>query len=115
MLPPVSSPLATPVQGGAAAPAAAAVRRTGAEAAATVVTVSAEGARAAASQDTAKVATGIVQVAADVNGDGTVSDQEQQTDDAQLALKKAMLEGGPDLDQALQAYQTIASLADAQR
>lgn len=79
------------------------------------MTVSAAGARAAASQDMAKVATGIVQVSADVNRDGTVSDQEQQTDTAQLALKRALLTGGPDLDRALEAYQSVASLADVQR
>jgi len=92
-----------------------AARRSPPEGSAAVVTVSAAAARAAASQDTAKVATGIVQAAADVNHDGTLSDQEQQTDDAQVALKKAMLEGGPNLDAALQAYQQIASLSDAQR
>ncbi|WP_394407878.1 hypothetical protein [Roseateles sp. BYS78W] len=77
--------------------------------------MSAAGARVAASQDTAKIATGIVHASADVNGDGTVSDQEQQTEDAQVALKKAMLEGGPNLEQALQTYETIAALADVQR
>lgn len=90
-------------------------RRAAQPQASVVVTVSAAGARAAASQDTAKVATGIVHVNADVNGDGTVSDQEQQTDAAQLALKRALMEGSPNLDQALEAYQTVASLADAQR
>ncbi|WP_343624436.1 hypothetical protein [Roseateles puraquae] len=90
-------------------------RRPQEEPASVVVNLSAAGARAAASQDSAKVATGIVQASADVNQDGTVSDQEQQTENAQLALKRAMLEGSPDLEQALQAYQTIASLADAQR
>jgi hypothetical protein len=92
------------------------VRRPVAEAASAVVTVSSAGARASsASQDAAKVATGIVQASADINHDGTVSDQEQQTDDAQRALKKALVEGGPNLEEALQAYQAIASLADAQR
>ena len=100
----------------ASAPAAAVpVRRARAEVASATVTVSPAGARAAASQDTAKVATGVVHVTADVNQDGTVSDQEQKTEDAQLTLKKALMEGGPNLDEALQAYQTIASLADAQR
>jgi hypothetical protein len=113
MLIPATPPLTTPAPGATPAPEPA--RRAVAEAVSSVVSVSAAGARAAASQDTAKVATGIVHVSADVNHDGTVSEQEQQTDDAQLALKKAMLEGGPNLDEALQAYQAIASLADAQR
>lgn len=111
MLPPITPPLAPLSSGGAAAPA---VRRAAAEASA-VVAVSSAGARAAAAQDTAKIATGIVHASADVNADGTVSEQEQQTEDAQLALKKALLEGGAGLDEALQAYQAIASLADAQR
>lgn len=98
--------------GGGAAP----VRRTEARAtAASVVTVSAAGARAAASQDTAKVATGVVHASADINQDGTVSSQEQQTETAQAALQKALLGGGGNLEEALQAYQAIASLADAQR
>lgn len=113
MLTPVTPSTGAPSAGPVAASAP--TRRVEAEAASVVVTVSAQGARAAAEKDTAKIATGIVHVSADVNQDGTVSDQEQQTDDAQLALKKALLEGGPDLDAALQAYQTIASLADAQR
>ena len=112
MLIPATSAQSTPPSVAPAAPEPA--RRPVAEAASAVVTVSPAGARAAALQ-TAKIATGIVQASADINHDGTVSDQEQQTDDAQLALKKALLEGGPDLDAALQAYQTIASLADAQR
>lgn len=112
MLPPVTSvPAST-----AAAPAApAAVRVADGRDASVVVTVSVAGARAAASQDSAKVATGIVHATADVNSDGTVSDQEQKTEDAQLTLKKALMEGGPNLEEALQAYQTIASMADAQR
>jgi hypothetical protein len=113
MLIPATPPSSTPPSAAPAAPEP--VRRPAAEPASSVVSVSAAGARAAASQDTAKVATGIVHVSADVNHDGTVSEQEQQTDDAQLALKKALLEGGPELDAALQAYQMIASLADAQR
>lgn len=100
----------------AASPAAPApARRAEAQAASAVVTVSAAGVRAAASQDAAKVATGVVYATADVNADGTVSDQEQKTEDAQLTLKKALMEGSPNLEEALQAYQTIASLADAQR
>ncbi|MCE4553717.1 hypothetical protein [Pelomonas cellulosilytica] len=102
---------ATPEVAVAPAPA----RRAGSEPASAVVTVSASGARAAATQDAAKVATGAAQASADVNQDGTVSDQEQLTEDAQRALKKALLEGGPGLDAALQAYQSIASLADVQR
>jgi hypothetical protein len=112
MLPPVSS---VPNTGTAPAAAPAVVRSTEDRAVSVVVTVSAAGARAAASQDSAKIATGIVHATADVNRDGTVSDQEQQTEDAQLTLKKALMEGGPDLEQALQAYQTIASMADVQR
>lgn len=112
MLPPVN-PAASAAPSGAAAPAP--VRRDEPQAASAWVTVSAAGARAAASQDMAKVATGIVQVSADVNRDGTVSDQEQQTDTAQLALKRALLTGGPDLDRALEAYQSVAALADVQR
>jgi hypothetical protein len=112
MLPPVTSAPAST----AAAPAApVAVRVADGRDASVVVTVSAAGARAAASQDSAKVATGIVHATADVNSDGTVSDQEQKTEDAQLTLKKALMEGGPNLEEALQAYQTIASMADAQR
>lgn len=113
MLPPVSSVPNTAT----ATPAAPAAARAGQaqEDVSVVVTVSAAGARAAASQDTAKVATGIVHATADLNSDGTVSDQEQQTEDAQLTLKKALMEGGPNLEEALQAYQTIASMADAQR
>lgn len=112
MLPPVSSvPNTAPAP--AAAPAVARAVET--RDASVVVTVSAAGARAAASQDSAKIATGIVHATADVNHDGTVSDQEQQTEDAQLTLKKALMEGGPNLEEALQAYQTIASMADAQR
>lgn len=90
-------------------------RRADASPVATVVAVSAAGARAAASQDAAKVATGIVHASADINQDGTVSAQEQQTDTAQAALQKALLEGGSNLGEALQAYQAIAALADAQR
>lgn len=113
MVAPVTS---TPNPAAASTPVAPApARRAAAEAASVVVTVSAAGARAAASQDSAKVATGVVHATADVNSDGTVSDQEQQTEDAQLTLKKALMEGSPDLEQALQAYQTIASMADAQR
>jgi hypothetical protein len=112
MLPPVSS---VPSTAAAAPVAPAAARPSEARDVAVVVTVSAAGARAAASQDTAKVATGIVHATADLNRDGTVSDQEQQTEDAQLTLKKALMEGGPNLEEALQAYQTIASMADAQR
>ena len=112
MVAPISSPLGTPQAGSAIAPPR--VSRAGDEAPSVVVTVSA-GARVAASQDSAKVATGVVLASADVNRDGTVSDQEQLTEDAQLALKKALLAGSPDLEQALQAYQAIASLADAQR
>lgn len=112
MLPPVSS---VPSTAAAAPVAPAAARPYEARDVAVVVTVSAAGARAAASQDTAKVATGIVHATADLNRDGTVSDQEQQTEDAQLTLKKALMEGGPNLEEALQAYQTIASMADAQR
>lgn len=112
MVAPISIPFGTAAAGAAAAPQP--VRRVEAETPSVRVTVS-HGARAAASQDSAKVATGVVLASADVNRDGTVSDQEQLTQDAQLALKKALLEGGPDLEQALQAYQAIASLADAQR
>lgn len=80
-----------------------------------VVSVSAEGVRAASSNDWAKVLTGTVQTTADTNQDGTVSDQEQQTEAAKLALRKATLEGGANLEEAMQAYQAIASLADVQR
>ncbi|RTL47143.1 MAG: hypothetical protein EKK53_00485 [Burkholderiales bacterium] len=112
MLPPVSS-----VPNTAAAPSAAPVvaRPPEARDASVVVTVSRGGQRAAASQDAAKIATGIVHATADLNHDGTVSDQEQQTEDAQLTLKKALMEGSPNLEEALQAYQTIAAMADAQR
>lgn len=113
MLPPVNTITSASPSGVAAAPAPA--RRAASEAASVVVTVSAAGARAAASQDSAKVATGVVHVTADVNHDGTVSDQEHQTETAQLALKRALMEGGPDLDQALEAYQSVASLSDVQR
>lgn len=112
MLPPVSTTLNTAAA--APAPAPAAARASDVAAASVVVSVSA-GARAAASEDGAKVATGVVHATADVNRDGTVSDQEQLTENAQLALKRALMEGSPDLDQALQAYQTIAAMADAQR
>ena len=113
MVAPVTS---TPNSTAASTPVAPApARRAAVEAESVVVTVSAAGARAAASQDSAKVATGVVHATADVNSDGTVSDQEQQTEDAQLTLKKALMEGSADLEQALQAYQTIASMADAQR
>lgn len=100
----VSASSATPVRRAEAGPAVAAI-----------VTLSAAGARAAASQDAAKVATGVVHASADINQDGTVSAQEQQTETAQAALKKAILEGGSNLEEALQAYQAVASLADAQR
>lgn len=113
MVAPVSPSLMTAAPAAPAGPAPS--RQPGAEAVSVMVTVSAAGARAAASQDAAKVATGIVHATADVNADGTVSDQEQKTEDAQLTLKKALMEGGPNLEEALQAYQTIASLADAQR
>lgn len=113
MVTPVTLPLTA--ASAVATPASVPVRQAAPEPASAVVTVSAAAARAAASQDTAKVATGIVHVSADVNRDGTVSDQEQQTEEAQLALKKALIEGGPNLEEALQAYQAIASLADAQR
>lgn len=113
MLPPVTPAASASPSGVANGPVP--VRRTASEAASAVVTVSAAGARAAASQDSAKVATGIVHVTADVNHDGTVSDQEQQTETAQLALKRVLMEGGPDLEAALGAYQAIASLADVQR
>jgi hypothetical protein len=109
-LPPTLNTASAP----APAPAAPVLRAGDAAAASVVVTVSA-GARVAASQDSAKVATGVVHAQADVNSDGTVSDQEQQTENAQLALKRALMEGSPDLEQALQAYQAIASMADAQR
>lgn len=113
MLPPVNATASASPSGVAAAPVPA--RRSAPELASAVVTVSAAGARAAASQDTAKVATGIVHVTADVNHDGTVSDQEQQTETAQLALKRALMEGGANLGEALEAYQSVASLADVQR
>jgi len=113
MLPAVTSSTASLASAREAAPAPA--RQADERTASAVVTVSAAGARVAASQDTAKIATGIVHASADVNGDGTVSDQEQQTEDAQSALKKATLEGSPNLEQALQTYETIAALADAQR
>ena len=112
MVAPISPSLSTAPAGAAAALQP--VRRVEAEAPSALVTVS-HGARAAASQDSAKVATGVVLASADVNRDGTVSDQEQLTEDARLTLRKAMLEGSPDLEQALQAYQAIAALADAQR
>jgi len=115
MVTPVSSSLSNAPSGAAGSSAPARRAATEAQAASAVVMVSAAGARAAAAQDSAKVATGVVHATADVNRDGTVSDQEQQTEDAQLALRKAMLEGGANLEQALQAYQSIASLADAQR
>lgn len=99
----------------AGAGASPARRPEGGVAAATVVTWSAAGARAAASRDSAKVETGVVHASADTNQDGTVSTQEQQTEVAQQALRKALLEGSGDLGEALQAYQAIASLADAQR
>ncbi len=113
MLPPVNATASAAPAGVAASPAPA--RRAEPDAASAVVTVSAAGTRAAASQDTAKVATGTVHVSADVNRDGTVSDQEHQTETAQLALKRAQMEGGPNLDRALEAYQAVASLADVQR
>jgi len=97
---------------GSAAPAR---RPEGGPVEATVVTLSAAGARVAASQDAAKVKMGTANASADINQDGTVSTQEQQTEAAQQALRKAFLEGGSNLDEALQAYREIASLADAQR
>lgn len=115
MVTPVTSSLSNAPPGAADGPAPARRAVADSDAASAVVTVSAAGARAAAAQDSAKVATGVVHATADVNRDGTVSDQEQQTEDAQLALRKAMLEGSANLEQALQAYQSIASLADAQR
>lgn len=89
------------------------VRRVDAEPAAVVVSVSAAGSRAA--DDWAKTITGAVHTSADTNQDGTVSDQEQQTEAALLNLRKAMLQGGAQLDEARQAYEAIASLADVQR
>lgn len=112
MLPPVTPAASASPSGVVAAPMPA--RRGAGEAASAVVMVSAAGAQAAA-RDTAKVATGVVHVTADVNHDGTVSDQEQQTETAQLALKRALMEGGANLGEALEAYQSVASLADVQR
>lgn len=109
------TPVAPTLNAASAAAPVAPVRPVGAREAAVVVTVSAAGARAAASQDGAKVATGIVHATADLNTDGTVSDQEQKTEDAQLTLKRALMEGSPNLEEALQAYQAIAAMADAQR
>lgn len=89
------------------------VRRVDAQPAAVVLSVSTAGSRAA--DDWAKRITGAVHSSADTNQDGTVSEQEQQTEAAQLALQKAMLQGGAQLDEARQAYQAIASLSDVQR
>ncbi|MFN3303834.1 MAG: hypothetical protein ACK44A_08950 [Roseateles sp.] len=80
-----------------------------------VVSVSDQGLRAASTNDWAKRLTGTIHTTADTNQDGTVSDQEQQTEAAKLALRKATLEGGANLEEAMQAYQAIASLADVQR
>lgn len=100
----------------AVAEAAAPVRRAGpAPSPDAVVSVSDQGLRAASTDDWAKRLTGTVHTTADSNQDGTVSDQEQQTEAAKIALRKATLEGGANLDEALQAYQAIASLADVQR
>ena len=92
------------------------VRRAEPEASATTkVTVSASGARAAQAGDWAKAMTGAIHTTADTNQDGTVSDQEQQTEMAKAAMQKAMLQGGANLQEAMQAYQAIASLSDVQR
>ncbi len=94
---------------------AAPVRRAEPEPATTKVTVSASGARAAQAGDWAKAMTGAIHTTADTNQDGTVSDQEQQTEVAKAAMQKAMLEGGANLQEAMQAYHAIASLSDVQR
>ena len=96
-------------------PAVAPARQADPEPSAAVVTVSAAGRRAADGMDRAKLITGVVHGSADTNQDGRVSDQEQQTETAQLALRKALLAGGPELEAARQAYQAIASLSDVQR
>ncbi|HEY0957058.1 MAG TPA: hypothetical protein VGE36_20050 [Roseateles sp.] len=95
--------------------AAAPVRRADPEPAATKVTVSSSGARAAQAGDWAKAMTGTIHTTADTNQDGTVSDQEQQTEVAKAAMQRAMLEGSANLQEAMQAYQAIASLSDVQR
>jgi hypothetical protein len=109
---PAASPVAAVKAGASVAPAR---RAEGGQDEAAVVTLSAAGVRAAASQDAAKVKMGTASAGADLNQDGTISTQEQQTDVAQQALRKALLGGGGDLDKALQAYREIAFQADAQR
>jgi hypothetical protein len=91
------------------------VRRAEPESVTTKVTVSASGARAAQAGDWSKAMTGTINTTADTNQDGTVSDQEQQTEMAKAAMQKAMLQGGANLQEAMQAYQAIASLSDVQR
>lgn len=97
-----------------AAPAPVVAPRKAAEVPAVVVRLSFEGSEAAR-VEAARVPLDAPVVQADLNQDGVVSDQERLTDAAHVAAQRAFLSGSSDLGQALQAYQEIASLADAQR
>lgn len=102
----------------AAAPSAAAPRPAAEAPKAAVVSVSTAGAEragSAAARARAEAPASKTFAQADTNQDGTVSDQERLTDVAQREAQRALLQGSSNLDEALQAYQAIASLADVQR